>query len=177
MVFSFRSHRSVDMGPIKEGSSYCPQSEPVKRKVYAGSASYGRIQKTLGEQIILRNSDGDTATDDTGIYVYLDIIVTVIFISPWSIYRWFEKIIEGKGGQASTRTANCEYKRSRFANLSTSTLPIAKANADADDRGSEAKSRGSVRDFEADVLRTGNDRSIALNPARNRKQSIPFSWN
>ncbi|XP_031368604.1 ras guanine nucleotide exchange factor P isoform X4 [Apis dorsata] len=57
--------RSVDMGPIKEGSSYCPQSEPVKRKVYAGSASYGRIQKTLGEQIVLRNSDGDTATDDT----------------------------------------------------------------------------------------------------------------
>lgn len=58
--------RSVDMGPIKEGSSYCPQSEPVKRKVYAGSATYGRIQKTLGEHVTLRNSDGDTATDDTG---------------------------------------------------------------------------------------------------------------
>lgn len=57
--------RSVDMGPIKEGSSYCPQSEPVKRKVYAGSATYGRIQKTLGEHVMLRNSDGDTATDDT----------------------------------------------------------------------------------------------------------------
>ena len=60
--------RSVDMGPIKEGSSYCPQSEPVKRKVYAGSATYGRIQKTLGEHVTLRNSDGDTttatATDD-----------------------------------------------------------------------------------------------------------------
>lgn len=55
------------MGPIKEASSYCPQSEPVKRKVYAGSATYGRIQKTLGEHIMLRNSDGDTATDDTGI--------------------------------------------------------------------------------------------------------------
>lgn len=54
------------MGPIKEGSSYCPQSEPVKRKVYAGSATYGRIQKTLGEHVTLRNSDGDTATDDTG---------------------------------------------------------------------------------------------------------------
>lgn len=54
------------MGPIKEGSSYCPQSEPVKRKVYAGSATYGRIQKTLGEHVMLRNSDGDTATDDTG---------------------------------------------------------------------------------------------------------------
>lgn len=54
------------MGPIKEGSSYCPQSEPVKRKVYAGSTTYGRIQKTLGEHITLRNSDGDTATDDTG---------------------------------------------------------------------------------------------------------------
>lgn len=57
--------RSIDMGPIKESSSYCPQSEPVKRKVYAGSATYGRIQKTLGEHIMLRNSDGDTATDDT----------------------------------------------------------------------------------------------------------------
>ncbi|KAL6255183.1 hypothetical protein P5V15_013516 [Pogonomyrmex californicus] len=57
--------RSVDMGPIKESSSYCPQSEPVKRKVYAGSATYGRIQKTLGEHVMLRNSDGDTATDDT----------------------------------------------------------------------------------------------------------------
>lgn len=58
------------MGPIKEGSSYCPQSEPVKRKVYAGSATYGRIQKTLGEHVTLRNSDGDTttatATDDAG---------------------------------------------------------------------------------------------------------------
>ncbi|XP_015587294.1 uncharacterized protein LOC107264002 isoform X2 [Cephus cinctus] len=58
--------RSVDMGPIREASSYCPQSEPVKRKVYAGSATYGRIQKTLGEHhAMLRNSDGDTATDDT----------------------------------------------------------------------------------------------------------------
>ncbi|XP_076247433.1 uncharacterized protein LOC143187227 [Calliopsis andreniformis] len=57
--------RSVDMGPVKEGSSYCPQSEPVKRKVYAGSTTYGRIQKTLGEHIALRNSDGDTTTDDT----------------------------------------------------------------------------------------------------------------
>ncbi|XP_020293423.1 myb-like protein AA isoform X2 [Pseudomyrmex gracilis] len=57
--------RSIDMGPIKESSSYCPQSEPVKRKVYAGSATYGRIQKTLGEHVMLRNSDGDTATDDT----------------------------------------------------------------------------------------------------------------
>ncbi|XP_076659789.1 uncharacterized protein LOC143363051 [Halictus rubicundus] len=57
--------RSVDMGPTKEGSFYCPQSEPVKRKVYAGSTTYGRIQKTLGEHVALRNSDGDTATDDT----------------------------------------------------------------------------------------------------------------
>ncbi|XP_044583283.1 probable serine/threonine-protein kinase DDB_G0267686 [Cotesia glomerata] len=57
--------RSIDMGPVKESTYYCPQSEPVKRKVYAGSATYGRIQKTLGEHIVLRNSDGDTATDDT----------------------------------------------------------------------------------------------------------------
>ncbi|CAL1682081.1 unnamed protein product, partial [Lasius platythorax] len=65
MTFREMPCRSIDMGPIKEGSSYCPQSEPVKRKVYAGSATYGRIQKTLGEHIMLRNSDGDTATDDT----------------------------------------------------------------------------------------------------------------
>lgn len=65
MDFAFRS---IDMGPVRR-SSYCPQSEPVKRKVYAGSATYGRIQKTLGEQhVILRNSDGDTANDDTGIF-------------------------------------------------------------------------------------------------------------
>ncbi|XP_063993762.1 uncharacterized protein LOC135171265 isoform X2 [Diachasmimorpha longicaudata] len=58
--------RSVDMGPVKESTYYCPQSEPVKRKVYAGSTTYGRIQKTLGERhVVLRNSDGDTATDDT----------------------------------------------------------------------------------------------------------------
>ncbi|CAG5095954.1 Protein of unknown function [Cotesia congregata] len=57
--------RSIDMGPVKESTYYCPQSEPVKRKVYAGSATYGRIQKTLGEHVVLRNSDGDTATDDT----------------------------------------------------------------------------------------------------------------
>lgn len=65
------------MGPIKEGSSYCPQSEPVKRKVYAGSATYGRIQKTLGEHVMLRNSDGDTATDDTG----------ACFLSAFLLYR------------------------------------------------------------------------------------------
>lgn len=71
--------RSIDMGPIKEGSSYCPQSEPVKRKVYAGSATYGRIQKTLGEHIMLRNSDGDTATDDTGINIFLIFISFITF--------------------------------------------------------------------------------------------------
>ncbi|XP_046613930.1 uncharacterized protein LOC124302148 isoform X1 [Neodiprion virginianus] len=58
--------RSIDIGPTREGSSYCPQSEPVKRKVYAGSVTYGRIQKSLGEHnVAFRNSDGDTATDDT----------------------------------------------------------------------------------------------------------------
>lgn len=58
------------MGPIRASSYYCPQSEPVKRKVYAGSATYGRIQKSLGERhVVLRNSDGDTATDDTGMFL------------------------------------------------------------------------------------------------------------
>lgn len=80
MIFHFLD-RSIDMGPtrriaaggdegdvvddgkIREG--YCPHSEPVKRKVYAGSVTYGRLQKTLGEQRVawLRNSDGDTTND------------------------------------------------------------------------------------------------------------------
>ncbi|XP_043477510.1 uncharacterized protein LOC122508297 isoform X2 [Leptopilina heterotoma] len=53
--------RSIDMDPIKESASYCPQSEPVKRKVYAGSVTFGRIQKTLGEHNVL----GDTTNEDT----------------------------------------------------------------------------------------------------------------
>ncbi|XP_033221125.1 uncharacterized protein LOC117175527 [Belonocnema kinseyi] len=58
--------RSIDMCPSKENISYCPQSEPVKRKVYAGSVTFGRIQKTLGENSVpLRNSDGDTVNEDT----------------------------------------------------------------------------------------------------------------
>lgn len=52
------------MDPIKESASYCPQSEPVKRKVYAGSVTFGRIQKTLGEHNVL----GDTTNEDTGNY-------------------------------------------------------------------------------------------------------------
>ena len=61
------------MGPIRTSSYYCPQSEPVKRKVYVGSATYGRIQKSLGDRhVLLRNSDGDTAdtADDTGMPLY-----------------------------------------------------------------------------------------------------------
>lgn len=78
------------MGPIKESSSYCPQSEPVKRKVYAGSATYGRIQKTLGEHVMLRNSDGDTATDDTGRYLRTD--VAVFHSSLFKLFYFINKL-------------------------------------------------------------------------------------
>uniref|UniRef100_A0A1B0CY23 Uncharacterized protein n=1 Tax=Lutzomyia longipalpis TaxID=7200 RepID=A0A1B0CY23_LUTLO len=40
------SFRSVDIGHVNE-ISYCPQSEPLKRKIYTGSASYDKIQKSL----------------------------------------------------------------------------------------------------------------------------------
>ncbi|GAB0095515.1 hypothetical protein DMENIID0001_109070 [Sergentomyia squamirostris] len=41
------SFRSVDIGHNKEEIAYCPQSEPLKRKIYTGSASYDKIQKSL----------------------------------------------------------------------------------------------------------------------------------
>uniref|UniRef100_A0A1B0D2E4 Uncharacterized protein n=1 Tax=Phlebotomus papatasi TaxID=29031 RepID=A0A1B0D2E4_PHLPP len=40
------SFRSVDIGNVDE-IAYCPQSEPLKRKIYTGSASYDKIQKSL----------------------------------------------------------------------------------------------------------------------------------
>ncbi|XP_059614308.1 uncharacterized protein LOC132260298 [Phlebotomus argentipes] len=40
------SFRSVDIGHRNE-IAYCPQSEPLKRKIYTGSASYDKIQKSL----------------------------------------------------------------------------------------------------------------------------------
>jgi hypothetical protein len=39
--------RSIDLGHQLGGSGYCPQSEPVKRKVYTCSATFDRLQKTL----------------------------------------------------------------------------------------------------------------------------------
>lgn len=39
--------RSIDLGHELGGSGYCPQSEPVKRKVYTCSATFDRLQKTL----------------------------------------------------------------------------------------------------------------------------------
>ncbi|XP_073989527.1 uncharacterized protein isoform X3 [Rhodnius prolixus] len=40
--------KSFDLGnKIAINSKYCPQSEPVKRKVYAGSNTFGKLQKTL----------------------------------------------------------------------------------------------------------------------------------
>ena len=39
--------RSIDLGHGLGGSGYCPQSEPVKRKVYTCSATFDRLQKSL----------------------------------------------------------------------------------------------------------------------------------
>uniref|UniRef100_A0A023EWY3 Uncharacterized protein n=1 Tax=Triatoma infestans TaxID=30076 RepID=A0A023EWY3_TRIIF len=40
--------KSFDLGnKVAINSKYCPQSEPVKRKVYAGSNTFGKLQKTL----------------------------------------------------------------------------------------------------------------------------------
>jgi hypothetical protein len=39
--------RSIDLGHEFGGPGYCPQSEPVKRKVYTCSATFDRLQKSL----------------------------------------------------------------------------------------------------------------------------------
>jgi hypothetical protein len=39
--------RSIDLGHELGGPGYCPQSEPVKRKVYTCSATFDRLQKSL----------------------------------------------------------------------------------------------------------------------------------
>jgi hypothetical protein len=39
--------RSIDLGQDLGGPGYCPQSEPVKRKVYTCSATFDRLQRTL----------------------------------------------------------------------------------------------------------------------------------
>lgn len=60
--------RSVDIGHRVPDSGYCPQSEPVKRKVYSCSATFDRLQKSLEPHHLIRQkSDGEaTATDERG---------------------------------------------------------------------------------------------------------------
>ncbi|GLG96353.1 Uncharacterized protein GBIM_03369 [Gryllus bimaculatus] len=61
--------RSVDLSGALDGSGYCPQSEPVKRKVYAGSATLGRLQKSLekSQHHSLRlKAEADLSPEDRG---------------------------------------------------------------------------------------------------------------
>ncbi|XP_055528642.1 uncharacterized protein LOC129720839 isoform X2 [Wyeomyia smithii] len=41
------SFRSVDIGNTLTYDSYCPQSEPLKRKIYTGSSTFEKIQRSL----------------------------------------------------------------------------------------------------------------------------------
>ncbi|XP_026464605.1 uncharacterized protein LOC113367191 [Ctenocephalides felis] len=63
------SFSSVDMGHKIQDTAYCPQSEPVKRKVYNCSMTYDRIQKTLKEPEGINArllGDENILNDDTG---------------------------------------------------------------------------------------------------------------
>lgn len=44
------SFRSVDMGNCLPETCYCPQSEPLKRKVYSGSHTLEKLKKTLEQE-------------------------------------------------------------------------------------------------------------------------------
>uniref|UniRef100_A0A8D8YSH4 Uncharacterized protein n=1 Tax=Cacopsylla melanoneura TaxID=428564 RepID=A0A8D8YSH4_9HEMI len=48
--------KSLDLGP-QDTDLYCPRSEPVKRKVYTCSISYGRLQKSLRSGNFHRDSE------------------------------------------------------------------------------------------------------------------------
>lgn len=41
------SFRSIDMGNKNSEISYCPQSEPLKRKIYSGSSTLEKLKKSL----------------------------------------------------------------------------------------------------------------------------------
>lgn len=47
---SLLSFRSIDMGNNAPENCYCPQSEPLKRKVYSGSQTLERLKKTLEQE-------------------------------------------------------------------------------------------------------------------------------
>lgn len=47
---SLLSFRSIDMGNNVPENCYCPQSEPLKRKVYSGSQTLERLKKTLEQE-------------------------------------------------------------------------------------------------------------------------------
>lgn len=82
-------------------------------------------------------------------------------------HRWFEKISEGKDGAIATRTTGGRGKRKQhpgFTILSASAISATTADADANDRGSETQSRGSISYPEANLSRTDEpiDRRAAL---------------
>ncbi|XP_069687007.1 serine-rich adhesin for platelets [Periplaneta americana] len=62
--------RSIDLGNELGGSGYCPQSEPVKRKVYTCSSTFDRLQKSLEKshhQASLRlKAEREDRNDDKG---------------------------------------------------------------------------------------------------------------
>lgn len=47
---SLITFRSIDMGNNAPENCYCPQSEPLKRKVYSGSQTLERLKKTLEQE-------------------------------------------------------------------------------------------------------------------------------
>lgn len=47
---SLLSFRSIDMGNNVPENCYCPQSEPLKRKVYTGSQTLERLKKSLEQE-------------------------------------------------------------------------------------------------------------------------------
>lgn len=81
--------------------------------------------------------------------------------------RWFEKISEGEDGSIATRTTSGRSKRKQrpgFTIFPASAISATTADADADDRGSETQSRGSISHSEANLSRTDElvDRRAAL---------------
>jgi hypothetical protein len=77
--------RSIDLGHQLGGSGYCPQSEPVKRKVYTCSATFDRLQKTLEKSQHQASLRVKAEMDKTGSHKGKILFTSVLLLS----YRSF----------------------------------------------------------------------------------------
>jgi len=79
--------RSIDLGHQLGGSGYCPQSEPVKRKVYTCSATFDRLQKTLEKSQHQASLRVKAEMDKTGSHKGKSLFTSILLLSYRSAHQ------------------------------------------------------------------------------------------